>query len=212
MTEIVPKLHQYSFYIPPMDFTIHQYLLATNPAILFAAGTVQQAEAALPQVKEALGGRGLKYVFVSHMESDEAGGLPVWRTAYPDLKVVCGNLAARELPGWGYDGEVVAVSGGDELADGDLSLSFVDYPSEVHLQDGLVCLERNSGILYSANLFLRFGNGAGQTVEAKWEDEVAAIDEERVPGAGACAKLKADLMELAPRFVAVGHGFCLKCE
>lgn len=59
MTEIVPKLHQYFFYIPPMDFTIHQYLLATNPAILFAAGTVQQAEAALPQVKEALGGRGL---------------------------------------------------------------------------------------------------------------------------------------------------------
>ena len=86
------------------------------------------------------------------------------------------------------------------------------YPSEVHLQDGLVCLERNSGILYSADLFLRFGNGAGQTVEANWEDEVAAIDEERGPGAGACAKLKADLMELAPRFVVVGHGFCLKCE
>lgn len=211
MTEIAPKLHQYSVHIPPMDFTIHQYLLASDPAILFAAGTAQQAKAALPEVKKVLGGCSLKYVFVSHMESDEAGGLSVWRAAYPDLKVVCGSLAARELPGWGYDGETVAISGGDELEDGNLSLRFVDYPSEVHLQDGVLCLERNSGVFYSSDLFLRFGNGVGQTMRAKWADEVASIDERRVPGAGACAKLKADLAALDPRFVAVGHGFCLEC-
>ena len=46
-----------------MDFTIHQYLLAT--------GTVQQAERSLPEIEEILGGRPLDYIFVSHMESDE---------------------------------------------------------------------------------------------------------------------------------------------
>ena len=54
-----------------MDFTIHQYLLATEPSILFATGTVQQAERSLPEIEEILGGRPLDYIFVSHMEPDE---------------------------------------------------------------------------------------------------------------------------------------------
>ena len=83
------------------------------------------------------------------------------------------------------------------------SLHFVDYPSEVHLQDGLVCLEKNTGILYSADLFLRFGNGVGKTIDARWEDEVATIEQERVPNEELLEKLKADLSGLAPRFVAV---------
>ncbi len=92
------------------------------------------------------------------------------------------------------------------------SLHFVDYPSEVHLQDGLVCLEKNTGILYSADLFLRFGNGVGKTIDARWEDEVATIEQERVPNEELLEKLKADLSGLAPRFVAVGHGFCMRCK
>ena len=61
-----------------MDFTIHQYLLATEPSILFATGTVQQAERSLPEIEEILGGRPLDYIFVSHMESDEYGGIRIF--------------------------------------------------------------------------------------------------------------------------------------
>lgn len=211
MKEIAKGLYRFSIYIPPMDFTIHQYLLANDPAILFAAGTAQQARAILPDLKAVLGDRPLKYVFVSHMESDEAGGLSVLREAYPELQVICGELAARELPGYGYEGTIVAEHGGDVLEDGGLDLAFVDYPAEVHLQNGLLCLERNTGVFYSSDLFLRFGNGVGETVEASWEDEVAAIGADRVPVEAAREKLKADLLEFAPRFVAVGHGFCLEC-
>ena len=53
----------------------------------------------------------MEYVFVSHMESDEAGGLTVLKEVFPNIKVICGQLAARELPGWGYTGEVVAKCG-----------------------------------------------------------------------------------------------------
>lgn len=212
MNEIAKDLYQFSTYIPPMDFTIHQYLLASDPAILFAAGTVQQAEAILPDVKKALGGRPLKYVFVSHMESDEAAGVFALREACPDLTVVCGNLAARELPGFGYAGKIEAVSGGQTLEDGDLDLRFFDYPAEVHGQNGVLCLECNSGVLYSADLFLRFGNGVGKTICATWEDEVAAIDAQRVPDAGQRRALQDALLEAKPTFVAVGHGFCIECE
>lgn len=40
------------------------------------------------------------YVFVSHMETDEAGGVFALHEAFLDMKVICGHLAARELPGW----------------------------------------------------------------------------------------------------------------
>ena len=79
MIEIAKKLYQFSIYIPPMDFTIHQYLYASNPSILFAAGTAGQAKYILPEIKEILGERELKYIFVSHMESDEAGGISVFK-------------------------------------------------------------------------------------------------------------------------------------
>ena len=211
MNEIAKNLYQFSIYIPPMDFTIHQYLLAGDPAILFAAGTVQQAESILPDIGKILGDKQLKYVFVSHMESDEAGGVFELHKAYPDLTVICGNLAARELPGYGYTGKIKAVSDGETLTDGSLDLQFIDYPAEVHGQNGALCLEKNSGIFYSADLFLRFGNGIGKTLYSVWKDELMVMDAARVPVADQRRKLQNSLLRISPEFVAVGHGFCMKC-
>ena len=78
MKEIYPSLYQFSITIPGMGFTIHQYLLNIEAPVLFATGTTQQAKTVLPEIKELLGGKRLAYIFVSHMESDECGGLPVF--------------------------------------------------------------------------------------------------------------------------------------
>lgn len=212
MIEIEKNLYQFSVYIPPMDFTIHQYLLNMDPAILFAAGTAQQAASILPDLKKVLGDKPLKYVFVSHMESDEAGGIAVLKSEWPEIVVICGELAARELPGYGYQGEIVAEHGGEERKEGELDLSFIDYPAEVHLQNGLLCYEKNSGILYSSDLFLRYGNGVGKTIAADWKDEVGNIAGDRIPNDEMRKKVQDQLSALKPRFVAVGHGFCLGCR
>ena len=79
-------------------------------------------------------------------------------------------------------------------------------------QNGILALERNSGILYSADLFLRFGNGVGQTIKASWPDEVNAIDKQRIPVKAQREKVQAALRAVSPKLVAVGHGFCLDCE
>lgn len=212
MKEIRKNLYQFSVYIPPMDFTIHQYLYAADPAILFAAGTVQQAESILPEVQKILGDRPLKYIFVSHMESDEAGGIGIFRKAYPEVTVLCSQLAARELPGFGYQGKILAEKDGDILQDRDLKLRFVSYPAEVHLQDGLVCLEENSGIFYSSDLMLRFGNGVGQTISGNWKEEVQSIDRTRVIDQEKREELTQKLIALKPSFAAVGHGFCMDLQ
>ncbi|MEZ3485774.1 MAG: MBL fold metallo-hydrolase [Lachnospiraceae bacterium] len=212
MKQIKKNFYQFSICIPPMNFTIHQYLLASDPAILFATGTAQQAKAILPEIQNILGDRELKYIFVSHMESDEAGGIFVFRNAYPDVIVLCGSLTARELPGWGYAGTIEMKSGSDGLNDGELSLSFAEYPSEVHDQNGIVCFEKNSGIVYSADLFLRYGGEPGSTMKANWSDEVNAIPADNIVSDIKRKRLKKVLLEWKPSFVAVGHGFCIKCE
>lgn len=212
MEPIYEKLYQFSTYIPPMDFTIHQYLLAVNPAIMFATGTLEQAAAILPEIKKILGEKTLGYVFISHMESDECGGVSAFLKEYPQVQILCSNLTARELPGYGYTGKIKAVSSQEELKDGELSLQFVDYPSEVHLQNGIVCYEKNSGIFYSADLMLRFGNGVGKHMEENWLKEVDAINEERIPNKEKLAKLKKDLSVINPKYIAVGHGYCVECE
>lgn len=211
MNQLREKLYQFSQYIPPIEFTIHQYLLASNPAILFATGTKQQAESIIPEIKEILGDKPLEYVVVSHMESDEAGGLAAFKEAFPNLKVICGQLAARELPGWGYAGEIIAKCDGGVLQEGELDLLFIDYPSEVHDQNGLLAFDKTSGIFYSSDLMQRFGDAAGKTIQASWADEVNAINGSRVPVEEKREKLKARLREIAPEFVAVGHGFCIEC-
>lgn len=211
MTPIYKNLYQFTDYIPPMDFAIHQYLLASDPAVMFAAGTMQQAERILPQVKDILQKRTLKYILVSHMESDECGGLPVFLNEYPDVTVVCSALCARELSGFGYQGKVITGDPEKFLCDGDLHLQLFTYPSEVHLQDGILCLEKNSGIFYTADLMLRFGNGSGKILQSAWKQEVDTIDSERIPSPQKLQETKDILSAVSPSFAAVGHGFCIEC-
>ena len=145
------------------------------------------------------------------MESDECGGLPAFHAAYPEATVLCGELAARELYGFGYQGPVEVKHCGQILENGQLKLRFIDYPSEVHLQNGLLCLDETSGILYSADLMLTYGDGAG-IKKTDWPAAVAAIDAERVAAPALRTALQDVLRTLKPLFVAVGHGTCLLIE
>lgn len=212
MTKIYTDLYQFSIHIPPMHFTIHQYLLLSEEPILISTGTAQQAEQILPEVKELLNGKELKYILVSHMESDECGGLSAFQKEFPDVIAVCSNLSARELPGFGYNGKIAAQKQGDVISGKGFSLRFIDYPSEVHLQDGLAFYEETRKIFFSSDLMLRFGDAVGETIENCWKDEVNAIDLERIPHAEKLPILQKSLHELDPNFIAVGHGFCVKCK
>ena len=204
---IFGKLYQFSQYIPRMDFTIHQYLLATEPSILFATGTVQQAERSLPEIEEILGGRPLDYIFVSHMESDEYGGIRIFLERYPDAKVICSRLASRELPGLGVECDCVTADG-DTVIEEDISLKTITYPCEVHLQDGIIAYEQNSGILYSSDLMQSPGDGRDTVEECGYLPRAESISPVRIPNEKGLEDTKRKLASISPRFVAVGHGFC----
>ncbi|EGT3616366.1 MBL fold metallo-hydrolase [Clostridium perfringens] len=212
MKEITKDLYQFSIDLSFMNFTIHQYLLLSEEPVLISAGTVEQAEKILPEIKKLLNGKELKYIIFPHFESDECGGLTVFQREYPNVVTICSQLSARELPGFGYKGKIESKKQGDTLVGDGFSFKFIDYPSEVHLQNGIVFYEETRKIFFSSDLMLRFGNANGEIIDSSWENEVGSIDIKIIPDENRVNILKRNLSTLEPNFIAVGHGYCVNCS
>jgi flavorubredoxin len=210
MTSIYQDLYQFSSYIPPIDLTFHQYLLLADEPVLVHTGSVQQAEALIPQLKEVLNGRSLKYVFISHFESDECGGLSLILKNFPEAKPICSEVTARQLSGFGITNDIIIKKPGEKLITEGYELEFISYPSEMHLWEGLLAIENKRGIFFSSDLVFRFGKAHGEIMEGKWGSEIHNITPMQVPDQEQRKKLQQTLAELNPKFVAAGHGLCIR--
>ena len=210
MSVIYEDLYQFSSYIPPIDLTFHQYLLLTEEPILVHTGSKEQAEALVPQLKEILSGRPLKYIFISHFESDECGGLSILLKHFPETKPICSEVTARQLSGFGITNETLVKKPGEKLNFGDCELEFIAYPSEMHLWEGLLLMENKRGIFFSSDLVFRLGKTNGSVIEGNWQAEVDSISHQQVSDVEGKAKLQQTLAQFNPKFVAVGHGPCVK--
>jgi flavorubredoxin len=210
MATIYENLHQFSSYVPPIDLSFHQYLLLTEEPLLVHTGSMQQAEALIPQLKDALKGKALKYIFISHFESDECGGLSLILEHFPEAKPICSQVTARQLSGFGITNEFIIKEPGERIISGDFELEFFSYLSEMHLWEGLLLMENQRGIFFSSDLMFRSGKASGTVMEGNWEAEVNSISPQQIPDPDKRLHLKQTLAELSPKFVATGHGPCIK--
>jgi hypothetical protein len=80
----------------------------------------------------------------------------------------------------------------------------------MHLWEGLLLMENKRGIFFSSDLIFRLGKANGDVIEGDWQTEVDNISLQQVSDPERKAKLQQTLAELNPKFVAVGHGPCLK--
>ena len=212
MTPIGNDLFQFSTYTPQINLSFHQYLLLTDEPLLIHTGNTQQANALIPQLKDVLKGRPLKYIFVSHFEADECGGLSLILEHFPEAKTICSEVTARQLTGFGLVKEVITKKPGEKLTTDNYELEFFSYPSEMHLWEGLLALETQRKFFFSSDLMIRFGEAEGTIVESDWDSEINNIRPEQVPDPERRAQLQQTLQQLSPQFVATGHGPCLKVK
>ncbi|MHC1685927.1 MAG: MBL fold metallo-hydrolase [Clostridiaceae bacterium] len=206
MSLIYTDLHQFSNYIPLINLTFHQYLLLTEDPMLVHTGSIEQAEALVPYLKKSLNGNQLKYIFISHFESDECGGLSVILNHFPEATPICSEVTARQLSGFGITNSFLIKKPGEKLVTNNYELEFLSYPSEMHLWEGLLLVENSRKIFFSSDLMFGFGEATGSIIEGIWQDEVANIKEYQVPDPNQRAKLQQVLSQLNPKFIATGHG------
>jgi flavorubredoxin len=210
MVRIVEDLYQFSAYVPPIDLTFHQYFLMADEPILFHTGDVKQAAALIPQLKDVLNGKTLSYIFISHFESDECGGLALISGSFYGAKIICSEVTARQLTGFGYKNEVITKKPGEKLSSDSYELEFISYPSEMHLWEGLLAIEKRRGIFFSSDLMIRFGEADGTVIDSDWIAEINNIRPDQVPDPKRLSQMQKTLAQLSPRFAATGHGPCIR--
>lgn len=210
MSNIYENLQQFSSYAAPIDLTFHQYILLADESILIHTGSAQEAEALIPKMKEVLAGRTLKYIFISHFESDECGGLSLILKYFPEAKPICSEVTARQLSGFGITNDIIIKKPGEKLVCNEYELEFINYPSEMHLWGGLLLMENKHKIFFSSDLVFRFGNTHGIVIEGNWQTEIDNITPQQISDPQQRVQLQQDLVKFNPKFVATGHGPCVK--
>lgn len=210
MTQIDQDIHQFSTYISQINLSFHQYLLFTDEPLLLHTGNRQQAAALIPQLKEVLNGKTLEYVFISHFEADECGGLSIILEHFPDARPICSEVTARQLSGFGLLTDVIIKKPGEKIITKSYELEFLTYPSEIHLWEGLLVMETRRGIFFSSDLMIRFGEASGTVVDSNWDTEINNIRPDQIPDPERRAQLQQTLRQFNPTFVATGHGPCLR--
>jgi flavorubredoxin len=95
----------------------------------------------LPQLKATLNGNDLKYIFISHFESDECGGLALILEHFPKAKPICSEVTTRKLNGNGLVNDAIIKRPGEKLNTDAYELEFFSYPSEMHLGEGLLAMK-----------------------------------------------------------------------
>lgn len=210
MTQIYKELYQFTDVLEPIKLSMHQYLLLTNEPVLVQTGVVSQAQSTLPKLKELLGGKELKYILISHFESDECGGLSLVLKEYPNAIAVCSETTARQLMGFGITFNVKVKKPNDIFIGDEFEFQAIAYPSEMHMWEGLLFFERKRGVLFSSDLMFGMGETHGQIIERSWDDALKLSGADTLPNEEMRNKLISDLKLLNPKFVASGHGHCIK--
>lgn len=210
MKAIFDNLYQFTSYIPLIDLTFHQYLIDIDEPVLVHTGNKKQAEAIIPQIKEVLGNKELKYIFVSHFEADECGGVGLILKEYPSAKVIASEVTARQLDGFGLVSDVLVKEAKSTLRIEDTDFKFIGYPSEMHLWEGLLLFDLKRGTLFSSDLMIRFGNSGGKVLESTLDKELDRITKDQVPDKEKREKLIDDLKKEDIKFIATGHGECIR--
>ena len=212
MNPICENLYQFTQYRREFNLSDHQYLLLNTEPCLVHTGTAEAARENLRKLKEILNGRPLRYILVSHLGADECGGLFLLQREWQDVETICSAQTARQLRGFGYEGKIREVTAGDSLEGEDFHFAFLDYPCEAHLRSGILAYEETGGIFFSSDLMMRAGESAGEVDTSNWKDEVNATGARQVPNHALLRQLRHALSAIKPRFVAVGHGACLKLK
>ncbi len=176
------RLQRFENMLPlPNGMAYNAYLIADQKTALLDTADASVYEAFLENVEQALAGRKLDYLIITHMEPDHCAALEEIIRRYPDVQVV-GNEKTFQLFGQYYDagliGNRLLVKEKDELRLGSHTLRFYLAPM-VHWPEVMFCYETSRGILFSADAFGAFGAHAGNLFADEVSFENGYLDDAR---------------------------------
>jgi flavorubredoxin len=149
---------------PPFSF--NQYLIVDDDSLLFHSGPRKM----FPLVREAVASvmpvDRLRYIGLSHVESDECGSLNEWLQAAPRSAPLCGSVAAVVSIGDLADRPPRALADGETLALGRNTVQWFDTPHLPHAWECGFLFESRTRTLLCGDLFTQPGHGDPPVTES----------------------------------------------
>ena len=143
----------------PGQFNFNQYLVLDDEPLLFHSGLKRM----FPMVREAIGAlmpvEKLRYVGLSHFESDECGALNELLAVAPQAVPVCGQIAAMVSLNDYADRQPRALADGEDLKLGRHTLRWFDTPQMPHGWDCGLMMDMTTRTFFCGDLFTQGGPG-----------------------------------------------------
>jgi flavorubredoxin len=159
--EIEDGIYRISTPIPPAvapgGFSYNQYLVLDDSPLLFHTGPrrmfplVSQAISAVVPIAR------LRYLGLSHVESDECGALNDLLAAAPGAVPVCSRVAALVSMQDLADRPPLALGDGETLSTGRHELAWIDAPHMPHAWECGLLFDRTTRTLFCGDLFTQGG-------------------------------------------------------
>ncbi|MFW5925798.1 MAG: MBL fold metallo-hydrolase [Myxococcota bacterium] len=149
----------------PGGFSFNQYLVVDDEALLFHCGLRALADPILEAIGSVVPIERLRWIGVSHMESDECGGLNRLLAAAPNAQPVCGQTGAMISMNDFADRPPRPLEDGEVLTLGGKRLRWIDAPFVPHGWDCGYLFEETGSTLLCGDFFTQPGTGEAPVVE-----------------------------------------------
>lgn len=146
-------------YEVPEGMAYNSYVILDEKVAVFDTVDKDFGDEWLSNLEKALGGRGVDYLIVQHMEPDHSANIDVFAKKYSNAKIVATDKAfvmMEQFFGETYEGRKIAVKDGDGLSLGKHELVFVTAPM-VHWPEVMLTYDKTDKVLFSADAFGKFG-------------------------------------------------------
>ena len=143
----------------PDGVSYNAYLLNDEKTVLFDTVDKAVSRTFFENLAHALGGRGLDYLVISHMEPDHAATIEELTLRHPEVTIVC-NAKIKTMLGQFFSLsdslKYHIVAEGDKLCTGRHEFTFVMAPM-VHWPEVMMTYDSTDKVFFSADAFGKFG-------------------------------------------------------
>ena len=149
-----------SQYIVPNGVSYNSYVILDEKTAVMDTVDARKTEEWFANLEQALAGRTVDYLIISHLEPDHSSNIKKLADKYPSATLVLSAKAKAMLPQIfdidNLEERTLAVKEGDTLNLGEHELTFIMAPM-VHWPEVMVEYESTEKILFSADGFGKFG-------------------------------------------------------
>jgi flavorubredoxin len=192
----------------PGGFTFNQFLIDDDQPLLFHAGPRRMFGLVREAIETVMPVSTLRYIGLSHFESDECGGLNEFLAVAPNASPLCGMVGKMVSVDDFADREARGMGDGEQLSLGKHTVRWLDAPHLPHGWDCGYLFEQSTQTLLCGDLFTQ----PGDTHDAITEGDILSPSEvmraqmDYFAHATQTAALFTKLAAASPRTLACMHG------